>query len=130
MWREGANCVKLGGVKTIFIALLTVLLGAALGVGSAMLKIKARPWNWRGDEGTVAAGAVVPPGGLAPKVSIDQAEYQFGTLDKEATGRHDFVFHNTGHAPLGLSAGATSCRCIRSDIRGIRPPPVAQLKLP
>ncbi len=96
-------------------------MGIALGIGSAMLKIRARPWNRQGDEG--GAAAVPPPAGPAPKVSIDQTEYRFGTLGKQAAGTHDFVFRNTGSAPLVLTAGATSTLHVQSLIKGDNIPP-------
>jgi hypothetical protein len=108
-------------VKTIFVVLLTIALGIALGIGSAMLKIRARPWNRQADEG--AGAPVLPSGGPTPRVSVDQTEYRFGTFSKEATGRHEFVFRNIGGAPLVLTAGPVSASGMQSKIEGGTVPP-------
>ncbi len=111
-------------MKAVFAIVLTILLGIALGIGVAVLRVKMRPWNRQGDEGTAAATSVAPPPNApAPKVSVAETEYKFGTLDLQATGTHDFVFRNTGGAPLVLHAGPTSSRCAWSSIeRGSIPP--------
>jgi hypothetical protein len=103
---------------------LTILLGIALGIGVASLRIKMRPWNPAGEESAAPAASVAPaPNGPAPKVNVGQTEYKFGTLDMHATGTHDFVFSNTGKAPLVLRAGASSCRCAWSKIEQDTIPP-------
>jgi hypothetical protein len=75
-----------------------------------------RPWNPQSEEGAPAASVTPSPGGPAPKVNVGETEYKFGTLDMQATGTHDFVFSNTGKAPLVLRAGATPGRYASSTI--------------
>jgi hypothetical protein len=58
-----------------------------------------------------------------PKVSVDKEGYKFGQMDAGAEGAHDFLFTNTGTAPLQLTVAATSCRCAVAEIdRGEIPP--------
>ncbi len=104
-------------MKSIFAVVLLILLGIALGIGSAVLRIKVRPWNPPRDEGVATVATAAPrPRGPAPRVSVEQTEYAFGTLGVQASGTHDFVFHNTGNAPLVLHAGATTGHCVWSKI--------------
>jgi hypothetical protein len=49
-------------MKKIFAILLIVVLGIALGVGIAMLKIKAAPWNPTLDNGGPATGTTTTNG--------------------------------------------------------------------
>ena len=106
-------------MRTLLLVTLAVVLGVALGAGTAVLRIRTRPWNPKLDEGVKKATAASksPPSGPAPKAVVDKAEYDFGTRDIEASsGSHDFVFTNKGDAPLSLSEGGTSCRCTMSKL--------------
>ena len=45
-------------MKTLLLVTLTVVLGVALGAGTAVLRIEARPWNPKVDEGVKKTTAV------------------------------------------------------------------------
>ena len=112
--------------------MLADLFGNGPGLASAVLRIRTRPWNPKLDEGVEKATAASqsPPSGPAPKVVVDKAEYDFGTLDIEASsGSHDFVFTNKGDAPLSLSEGGTSCRCTMSKLGQEKIPPGGSAKV-
>jgi len=60
------------------------------------------------------------PGGggaakIGPKVTIVNGErHDFGTMDRNAHGTHDWIVRNDGDAPLTLATGAPSCSvCIK-----------------
>ncbi len=42
---------------------------------------------------------------------MDREEHNFGKADVGVTGRHPFVFTNTGNEPLVLSQGRSTCGC-------------------
>ena len=111
-------------MKTTVLMTFVVLLGIALGVGAATLRIEMTPWDPKPDEGvgTTSAGTSLPSG-PSPKVVVDKAEYDFGTLDLHDSGSRDFMFTNEGDAPLTLASGATSCRCATSKISQEKVPP-------
>lgn len=52
---------------------------------------------------------------VGPKVTIVNGErHDFGTMDRNAHGTHDWVVRNDGDAPLTLKTGAPSCSvCIK-----------------
>lgn len=52
---------------------------------------------------------------IGPKVTIVNGErHDFGTMDRNAHGAHDWIVRNDGDAPLTLSTGAPSCSvCIK-----------------
>ena len=117
-------------MKTTFLALLAILLGIALGIGVAKLRIRAAPW--KPDVERTEAGPAAPilrPDGRTPKVVVDQSHYAFGTLDIASQGSHEFVFTNAGKAPLKLAAGETSCRCTMSKLAQQEIPPGGSTKV-
>jgi len=46
-----------------------------------------------------------------PRVVVDAEEHDFGGIDVGVTGRHAFVFANTGDEPLVLRRGRSTCGC-------------------
>src|SRR4029078_7844562 len=63
---------------------------------------------------TVSANGKPTPR-LGPKVTIVSGErHDFGTMDRNAHGRHEFIVLNEGDAPLNLTTGQPSCGvCIK-----------------
>ncbi len=97
---------------------LAVLCGVAVGTGAAFWRMRQVPWDGDPiDPGQrPPALPVAARGQPAPKVAVDQEEYDFGTMDFGAEGEHDFIFKNVGAAPLVLTAGPTTCRCTVSEV--------------
>jgi hypothetical protein len=62
---------------------------------------------------TVASGpAAAPPSAPAgPKLVLDQSQYDFGKMETNGAGWHEFVLANRGDRPLVLSRGKSSCGC-------------------
>jgi len=98
----------------------SVALGLAVGLGSAL---------WQ--TGMVVARSELPmriapekPGmpplpptdGPQPKVEVDHLRYNFGFMERSATGTHTFKFKNGGDYPLRLRKGPTSCKCTLSSL--------------
>lgn len=52
----------------------------------------------------------------APRVEVSEEEHNFGSMDGNGTGKHDFVFKNIGVKPLTLARGDTSCKCTLSKL--------------
>jgi hypothetical protein len=104
-------------MRTAFAVVLVILLGIAFGVGAAVLRIKSAPWNPALDQRMESAATVGAKSNEPhPKAEVDQTEFNFGTLDINSKGAHDFTFRNAGRAPLILSEGGTSCRCTMSKL--------------
>ena len=100
-------------MKRTFGILLTIVLGAAVGIGGAAWQIRKTAWNPVFDQSSenVAVPATLPADRPMPKVRVPETHYRFGTLDISSTGSHDFEFVNEGKAPLRLTIASTSCRC-------------------
>jgi len=62
------------------------------------------------------ANPAAPAQGIAggpagPKLVLEQSQYDFGKMETNATGRHEFVLANRGDRPLILSRGTNACGC-------------------
>ncbi|MHB8899181.1 MAG: DUF1573 domain-containing protein [Thermoguttaceae bacterium] len=98
----------------IILVLLAVLGGAVFGAAIAA-------WSFFrfSEQVSLERGIYARPVDTSesyPSVKVDETEYEFGAMDSEATGKHQFVFHNVGEAPLELKKGSTTCKCTLSDI--------------
>jgi hypothetical protein len=102
-------------MRSYFGLIIALVLGIVIGIAIGGLRIYSTPW-----EGLPAVDAqpesrdANPAGG--PQAVIDCLEYNFGTLDLEKSGRHEFTVTNRGNALLKLTKGETTCRCTASDL--------------
>ncbi len=46
-----------------------------------------------------------------PKIEFEKTEHDYGTIEQNGNGTTEFVFKNTGDAPLILSNVRSSCGC-------------------
>jgi hypothetical protein len=102
-----------------------ILIGAALGAGTALWRIHLAPWDGAPLETghDPRAPKVAAADEMAPRVSVDREQYEFGNMDAAGELSHAFRFTNSGRSPLVLTKGHTSCRCTVSEIqRGELPP--------
>ena len=118
-------------MKTSLAVTLTPILGIAAGLGIAALRMEITPWD--GNPGGAGADPQMPvvarAGEPMPKLVLDQKEYNFGTLDIDDEGSHDFVFTNAGETTLLLKGGPTSCRCTGTKIERDQIPPGESAKV-
>jgi hypothetical protein len=101
-------------MKTVFGMAFAVFFGIMLGIVVAWVHIKMSPWE--GLPPIVSSSEDAASSASAPKLAIDQAEYNFGSMDLDGKGNHDFVVSNRGTAILQLTKGGTSCRCAVSNL--------------
>jgi hypothetical protein len=101
------------------IAGVSIVVGIVAGWAWTAAELGASPsggdrveWGW--PESAAAPAPAAPA--KAPKVSVDQKNFNFGHLELGGVGRHEFVFKNEGHGPLVLSKGETSCVCTVAEI--------------
>lgn len=113
--------------KVALTVIAVTLLGLAIGMGIATVRIASVPW-----EGEVTLGPNPPSGDVGqglPKVVVDQIDYNFGSMDADDEQSHDFLLTNAGNADLVVSAGDTSCKCVLSKIERPEVPPGASTKV-
>jgi Protein of unknown function (DUF1573) len=109
-------------MRTWFLLALLVVVGIGIGVGVALGVFNPAPNA--SDAGNAAAPAAdsrmpeLPPSdGPQPHVRVDKTEFDFGEMERRATGQHSYVFTNRGDYPLKLTSGGTSCsQCTISEL--------------
>ncbi|MCA9117920.1 MAG: DUF1573 domain-containing protein, partial [Planctomycetaceae bacterium] len=57
------------------------------------------------------------------KAVVDEMEHTFEPMSVGEEGRHTFVVHNKGEAPLKLARGKTTCKCTLSELAKQEIPP-------
>jgi hypothetical protein len=78
-----------------------------------------------GDPGNPAA----PPSlEKAPRIQVDEPNFNFGSMQLGRTKSHEFVIRNVGNAPLTLTAGKPSCQCTRFELVDETVPPGGSTK--
>lgn len=58
--------------------------------------------------GTLRAQSDAPPG---PRLVVRQEDYDFGKMETDNAGQHEFVFANVGDQPVTLQVGKETCGC-------------------
>ena len=114
---------------------LVVVLGAAAGLGTAVVRVKVL-WPWRPSAsiiGVTARGAGRSTGAIAevpqPKLAVDSEKHNFGVMDSKASGKHNFILTNKGTAPLRISEGQSTCKCTVSKLEKPEIPPGESAKV-
>jgi hypothetical protein len=95
------------------------VVGVALGGTLAYLDAGGVETTWAPDtlaEDAPAGGSAAGANRAYPRVVVDAPEFDFGTMQRGATKSHEFVFKNTGDAPLRLEVGQTSCKCTLGEV--------------
>ena len=58
-----------------------------------------------------------------PRAAVRITDYDFGLMDPQSSGSHEFEIENVGDAPLHLKLGPTSCKCTLSGLSADKLPP-------
>jgi hypothetical protein len=97
-----------------------VVLGVAAGMLAAIAQVRVYPWRGVHYTGGIELNEDFS---TAPSVVVDNEVHNFGVMDNQGSGYHDFLFTNEGSGPLHLSEQGTSCKCAVSKIEGGPIPP-------
>jgi hypothetical protein len=105
----------------------SLLIGIVGGWAWTAAELGLRPGGGSRIEWGTPSPSITPPtpasSGAAPKLVVEQDEFNFGSAEFGATGRHPFVFKNEGLGPLILAKGETSCVCTLANIENSKVPP-------
>lgn len=93
-------------MKKIAFAFSGLLLMAFTSCDNAASKISS---NGEAENKKVEASAVEEEG--KPVFSFNEESFDFGQIEEGTVAKHDFVFRNTGDAPLIITNAAGSCGC-------------------
>ncbi len=59
----------------------------------------------------------------APRVYVDESNFEFGSMQNNTTQSHEFTFENRGDQPLVLIAGQPTCKCTIGEVPAQPIPP-------
>ncbi len=105
--------VKTFAMRTWLFVGLAGLVGIGIGIGLAIARVNQYPWDGTplGAASDAAEALARGSGGPVPKILLEEETYDFGVMDSNSKGRHEFVFTNIGEGLLQLKKGPTSCSC-------------------
>ena len=100
-------------MKATLFTLVALAAGIAAGIGFTQHEFSREVMPV--DVQPVSADGSRPAPKVGPKVTIVNGErYDFGTMDRNGQGKHEFIVRNDGDAPLTISTGQPSCSvCIK-----------------
>jgi hypothetical protein len=106
-------------MRILLAALISAVVGTAVGGSLAYLQVSR--------EETAPPPSIVslpePGDEMAPRAAVAESEYDFGEMERGTTRSHEFLFRNTGTAPLLLQSGITTCKCTLSQVPDAPIPP-------
>jgi len=110
--------------------ILATVLGVGLGVGITALRLAMSPWDGSLAVASANSGGSVPTDiSRAPVLVVDQKTYDFGKMDVDSEGRHDFVVTNQGNVDLEVTEDATGCKCKEVVLEKNKIPPGQSAKV-
>ena len=99
--------------------IVSSLLGVAIAIGSIEWSNKNATWYPEYENQSKfqdIRGVVGPQMNPNAKAFVPENEHNFGVLNREQEGKHDFVVENRGTANLTLEVNGTSCTCTGVDV--------------
>lgn len=110
MWvhsAENSTAVLFRGIASLLLAVGTVDLGGCSRTAGPpdTPQSPARPAH------PLGPAQAIPDSPGKPELVLEQSQYDFGKMETNGTGRHEFVFSNRGEEPLVLSRITNSCGC-------------------
>ncbi len=88
----------------------SILIVAVLSV-FAFSSCKDKAADKVNEENVAAAAERDAESGKFPKITFEEEQYDFGTIDQGTNVEHVFKFKNTGDAPLMIVDAKSSCGC-------------------
>ena len=114
-------CAAVIPMKTWHVVAFAVVLGTGIGFGATRLRVWLAPWD--GTPAGVLESQTTPTPSYrqlmserGPKVSVDAESFEYGMLDSQTPGRHDFLVSNIGTGVLTLTKGEATCKCTKYEI--------------
>lgn len=96
-------------MKRVVLALVGALFISLTACDNAASKIKSEGEDVA-ESNAASLDAVDSPDG-APVFVFNEESFQFGEIPEGTVAKHDFVFKNTGDAPLIITNASGSCGC-------------------
>lgn len=106
-------------MRLICVIIVSCFLGAVFAFGA--VEINNKRFVWYPERENVSRKMAVRQEAamkLNPnaKAFVDETEHNFGILNRQQEGRHDFIVENQGTGDLVLQVNGTSCTCTGVDV--------------
>lgn len=99
-------------MRATVVGLVAALLGIAAAWGATRLEFS------RFEKPVPTQASALPGVPGQPLLKVDDREIiDFGLMEVHETQQHAFLIQNWGDAPLTLTRGKTSCRCVLSELK-------------
>ncbi len=106
-------------MRVLVTLLISGILGAAIAVGAIEVSNKGATWypEFEG-RSKYSSQLETAKKGLNPnaKAFVPEDEHDFGVLNRNQKGKHDFIVENRGTENLTLKVNGTSCTCTGVDV--------------
>lgn len=97
-------------MKAWLIAVVAAFVGIAIGTGFTIAEFA--PAREIFITASAEPSPAADPSASAPKAVVEGGlEYDFGTMERDVKGEHNFRITNVGTAPLQIKVGHTTCKC-------------------
>jgi hypothetical protein len=109
--------------KTIFIFLISVVVGVVIGFCAAESMFLFNAWDAKLEKQTTPVeqnNTTKMPTDSNVKAHIENNVYDFGIKDVKEKGTHDFIIKNVGTGVLTLRVDRTTCTCTGIDLNRTR----------
>jgi hypothetical protein len=111
----------------VFVA--SAVVGLTLGASLAWYRVNHPRWDGTAYGLNTTTTLSGPPTGGYPSILLDSAVHDFGSIEGNTKGRHDFLVKNTGTGSLKLEKGETTCQCTKFEIERTEVPPGESTKV-
>ena len=110
-------------MRILPVIIVSALVGALVGGAVAYVEVATDPiaTGLPGDK--PSAVLALPTDASVPRAQVDQAEFNFGTMQEGRRRSHTFTFKNVGAAPLTLRVGKPTCKCTVGQVTDRPIPP-------
>ncbi len=109
-------------MRIVSTVLIAALVGVLAGVAIAYVEVRSDPDAVDRLAAQVEVNAKADDRSAA-RIKVDQARYDFGSMQRGTTRSHEFVIRNVGTAPLTIRNGGTTCKCTLSHVAEESIPP-------
>src|SRR5262245_29821751 len=97
-------------MRVLSVMIVAALVGCLVGAAVAYVQVSADQ-NATNIPGEKTNALALPTDSSSPRVVVDNADFNFGTMQQGRRKSHTFEFKNVGAAPLTLKVGQPTCKC-------------------
>ena len=110
-------------MRIVTILLISTIVGVLAGGTMAYVGVVVEPEPIPFQLEAKQSRPRLPADAKVPRIEVDDADFEFGSMQAGTKKSHQFVIKNVGNAPLTIRVGHTSCTCTVGDVTNKPIPP-------